>query len=105
MSNKVVPIENIETIELGEEKNVNNNAKKGYDRFLQSRALVSNKKSVKSISWQNVNFRVGKNAILTSCWGEVQSGKTCAVMGPSGAGKSSLLNVLAGRSGLSLIQM
>ena len=31
---------------------------------------------------------------------QVPSGKVAAIMGPSGAGKSSLLNVLAGRSGI-----
>eukprot|EP01035_Chromulina_nebulosa_P019507 gene19507-25403_t len=55
-------------------------------------------KSPQSIKWINLNFKVGKKDILKDCWGDVESGKVCAIMGPSGAGKSSLLNVLAGRS-------
>jgi ABC-type multidrug transport system ATPase subunit len=52
----------------------------------------------KDIAWTDVSFSVGSKKILTTCWGSVAAGQTCAIMGPSGAGKSSLLNVLAGRS-------
>ena len=73
---------------------------KGYARILekQNGSFSSNRKA-QGISWSDLNFKVGKKSILTTCWGKVNAGETCAIMGPSGAGKSSLLNVLAGRSG------
>jgi ABC-type bacteriocin/lantibiotic exporter with double-glycine peptidase domain len=53
------------------------------------------------IAWKNINYKVGEGKhILTNSCGYVPSGKVIAIMGPSGAGKSSILNVLAGRSGL-----
>eukprot|EP01036_Dinobryon_divergens_P038647 gene38647-50757_t len=58
----------------------------------------SKRRAQQNLKWTNINFYVGKTTILSECWGEVPSGKVCAIMGPSGAGKSSLLNVLAGRS-------
>lgn len=51
-----------------------------------------------TLSWENVNFRVGSKKILDGVAGSVVGGSVCAILGPSGAGKSSLLNVLAGRS-------
>jgi hypothetical protein len=57
-------------------------------------------KAPQDISWCDISFKVGEKVILKDCYGSVPAGKTCAIMGPSGAGKSSLLNVLAGRSGL-----
>lgn len=73
---------------------------KGYDRIAGSIRASSQKKTPQNIMWSNVNFNIKGTDILVNCWGEVSAGKTCAIMGPSGAGKSSLLNVLAGRSGI-----
>ena len=72
---------------------------RGFDRILEMAGSPYATKPARGISWSDVNFKVGKKSILTTCWGNVQAGETCAIMGPSGAGKSSLLNVLAGRSG------
>ena len=52
------------------------------------------------ISWTDVSYKVGKKTILDNCFGSVSAGSLCAIMGPSGAGKTSLLNILAGRSGI-----
>mmetsp|Transcript_28071 Transcript_28071/g.63580 ORF Transcript_28071/g.63580 Transcript_28071/m.63580 type:complete len:624 (+) Transcript_28071:148-2019(+) len=67
---------------------------------LAARPSPSRQSSRKSrdIKWSGVNYAVGDKEILRSCWGEVPSGRVCAILGPSGAGKSSLLNVLAGRA-------
>lgn len=46
------------------------------------------------MTWENVNFSVGKKQILSNVWGKVKPGELCCIMGPSGSGKSSLLNVL-----------
>ena len=56
------------------------------------------------IAWSNVNFKIGNKIILDNCYGKVEAGQVCAIMGPSGAGKSSLLNVLAGRSGIYILR-
>lgn len=44
---------------------------------------------------------IRRSIIMSFFQTQVPAGKVAAIMGPSGAGKSSLLNVLAGRSGMS----
>lgn len=69
-----------------------------FDRL--SETLASHyKKAPHDLKWNSVCYSIHNKSILSNAWGEVSSGKICAIMGPSGAGKSSLLNVLAGRCG------
>ena len=46
----------------------------------------SEKNNPQDIIWSNITFRVGDKVILDNCYGNVPSGKVCAIMGPSGAG-------------------
>ena len=45
------------------------------------------KRVPQDFTWSGVNFKVGSKQILSDCWGNVPSGKVCAIMGSSGAGK------------------
>jgi ABC-type multidrug transport system ATPase subunit/ABC-type multidrug transport system permease subunit len=48
-----------------------------------------------SLSWKNLEYRVGERRILAAINGFIRPGMLLALMGPSGAGKSTLLDVLA----------
>ena len=49
------------------------------------------------LEWRGLTFGVGKEKILSDCYGRLYPGELCALVGPSGAGKSTLMNLLAGR--------
>ena len=42
-------------------------------------------RSAHTLKWSEVNYTVAtKGAILSNCWGSIESGTVSAVMGPSG---------------------
>ncbi|MCW5878806.1 MAG: ABC transporter ATP-binding protein [Anaerolineales bacterium] len=48
----------------------------------------------KSISFRNVSFSYGDNAVLSEVSIDIERGKTLALVGPSGAGKSTITDLL-----------
>ena len=50
-----------------------------------------------TLSWTNVNLKIGKKQILANHEGIIQPNEIVCIMGHSGSGKTSLLHVLAGK--------
>ena len=50
-----------------------------------------------TLSWNNVNLKIGKKQILANHEGIIQPNEILCIMGHSGSGKTSLLHVLAGK--------